>query len=163
MMKQMESLGMTFDIDVLDFENSDNNNFNNSNSNNDAYLKNKISLEEVREIPDESGDVDALERLFMKSYEEASKSEDILFDRWKDGEFGEENEDDYDEGDFDDYDEGDFDEPCNYDYNNNYCSDAMYSYDKNDEPQPGNLIIINNNNLILKIISSIYFLKLILQ
>jgi hypothetical protein len=148
-MKQMESLGMTFDIDVLDFENSYNNNFNNSNSNNDAYLKNKISLEEVREIPDESGDVDALEKLFMKSYEEASKSEDISFDRWKDEESGEENEDDDDEGDFD--------EPCNYDYNNNYCVDAMYSYDKNDEPQPGNLIIINNNNLILKIISSYIF------
>ena len=145
----MESLGMTFDIDVLDFENSYNNNFNNSNSNNDAYLKNKISLEEVREIPDESGDVDALEKLFMKSYEEASKSEDISFDRWKDEESGEENEDDDDEGDFD--------EPCNYDYNNNYCVDAMYSYDKNDEPQPGNLIIINNNNLILKIISSYIF------
>ena len=153
MMKQMESLGMTFDIDVLDFENSYNNNFNNSNSNSDAYLKNKISLEEVRDLPDESGDVDALEKQFMKSYEEASMPEDILFDRWKDEESGEENEDDYDEGDFD--------EPCNYDYNDNYCVDAMYSYDKNDEPQPGNLIIINNNNLILKIISS--FLKLILQ
>ena len=130
MMKQMESLGMTFDIDVLDFENSNNNNSNNSNSNKDAYLKNIISLEEIRNITDESSDVDALERLFMKSYEEASMSEDVLFDRWKDEKFGEENEDDNDEGDYD--------EPCYYDNDKNYCFDAAAAFDQNDEYQPGN-------------------------
>jgi len=131
MMKQLESLGMTFDIDALDIENSYNNNSNNNNSNNDPYLKNKISLEDVRDLPDESRDVDALEKLFMKSYEESSMYEDILFDRWKDGEFGdEENEDDHDEGDFD--------EPCYYDNNNEiYCLDAVAAYDPIDEPQPG--------------------------
>ena len=131
-MKQMESLGMTFDIDALDIENSYNNSSNNNNSNNDPYLKNKISLEEVRDLPDESRDVDALEKLFMKSYEESSMYEDILFDRWKDGELGDE------EMNEDDYDEGDFDEPCYYDNNNEInCLDAVAAYDPNDEPRPG--------------------------
>lgn len=99
--KQIESLGLDFGFDAFDFEES-----NNSNSNESPYLKNKISLEEIREIKDiEYNSVDELEQLFLKSYEEECKSDDLLFDNWKNS--FEEEEDFYPPDD-----DGDYFEPC---------------------------------------------------
>ena len=122
-MEQMKSLGLTFDIDALGFETYETDNCNSNSS--DAYLKNKISLEEIRDLANiESDEVDELERQFMKSYEEASMAEDVLFDRWKD----EDHEDMIDDNNNDE--EGDFDEPC-YDCDEDYF-DAAAAYDENE-------------------------------
>ena len=104
MKKQIESLGLEFDFDAFGFDGEINNNNTDSSA---SYLKNKISLEEIREISTiEATSVDELEQLFLKSYEEECKPDDLLFDGWKNS-FEEEEE-------YDDQsnDEGDYWEPC---------------------------------------------------
>ena len=96
MQKQMEALGLSFDFDAFDFEES--------NNNKSSYLQNNVSLEEVRQI-EEAASVEELEQLFLKSYEEECKPDDILFDGWKNS-FEVEEEDCYL------FDEGDYMEPC---------------------------------------------------
>lgn len=96
MMKQMESLGLEFDLGAIGLG---------INNNTTSYLNNKIVLDEIKEVTDESIAVDELEQLFLKSYEEESSHDDILFEGWKKS-FDEE-EDNYPSDD-----EGDFFEPC---------------------------------------------------
>jgi hypothetical protein len=89
--KEMESLGLYCDIDSLGLE---------TNDNNSSYLKNKISLEEVRNVSnDHVGD---LKTQFMESYEQESKQEDKEFTTWQ----GEGDEDEENHG-FTYYEEGD--------------------------------------------------------
>ena len=108
MIKEMESLGLSFDFNAIgiDGNNEDNNN------NSSTYLKNKISLEEVREIPNEVLSVDELEQLFLKSYEDMP--DDLLFDGWKTG------DDEALEQEDCDPDEGDYAETCDADYDIGY-------------------------------------------
>lgn len=91
MKKQMESLGLSFDFDAFDFEES--------NNNKSSYLQNKVSLEEVRQI-EEAASVEELEQLFLKSYEEECKPDDILFDGWKNSFEVEEEDYPSDQGDY---------------------------------------------------------------
>ena len=90
MRREMESLGLSFDIDSLGLDSDGNNS--------SSYLKNKISLEEIREVSEDP--VGDLEKKFLKEYEIESKEDDLNFNQWKgDGEEEEQFEGDYEEVD----------------------------------------------------------------